>query len=206
MWLGLHCDNFTWTLRLLCETEGTVSMREEKRRGRGKNCCLIILDPKGERGQILSGVQLLSYLGSTSKLANDVWSVSVSPSAFFLDWLSFLPSSPYGHFSADFKWSVIHDHLLSFSYPLHFVYSFFNLLGLPCLLPENPWYETSLLFTASVFYQHASYWPPAADLWASPPVFFPSPDRPGRCAKVCRPHSLQAELFSLFPADRSTLG
>lgn len=28
----------------------------------------------------------------------------------------------------------------------------------------------------------------------------------GRCAKVCRPHSLQAELFSLFPADRATLG
>ena len=71
MWLGLHCDNFTWTLRLLCETEGVVSEGGEEGK-KGRNCYLIILDPKGERGQILFGVQLLSYLGSMSKVANDL--------------------------------------------------------------------------------------------------------------------------------------
>lgn len=84
MWLGLHCDNFTWTLRLLCETEGTVSMRE-KEGGKGGNCCLIILDPKGERGANSFWSPVIVLFGLNIKLANDVWSVSVSPSVFFLD-------------------------------------------------------------------------------------------------------------------------
>ena len=59
---------------------------------------------------------------------------------------------------------------------IHSALSFFVRFAL--LLPEDPWCDTSRSFTASILYQCASYWAPAATLWASPPGLFPFPDRP----------------------------
>lgn len=98
--------------------------------------------------------------------------------------------------------SVIHDHLLSPSYTLHFL----SLLGLPCyfqrildvkqvfhLLPPSC---ISMPLTESLL-RHSEQVRQSSSL----PLI-----GPGRHAKVCRPHSLQAELWSLFPAGRATFG
>lgn len=47
-----------------------MSKREETRAKKGRHSYLIMPDPKGERGQIISEDKLASYWGSASKVAN----------------------------------------------------------------------------------------------------------------------------------------